>query len=136
MVISHLNRERLGLQNEEIYYRGKKKNTSDKNKTKLGDSNADHSPHPSQENLTTHILLLGPVCFVCLKTLAADNMRPSKFKRHLETLNPTHVRKPHEFFKGSILTTTHTFKKQNKTNDQRYYVAQNRNFSKTRSYFM
>ncbi len=97
---------------------------SDTNKTKLGNSNVDQSPHPSQENMSIHILLLCSqqnvaeheerlVCVPCLKTLAADSMQPDKFKRHLETLHPTRVSKPLEFFKESIcnLTATHGFEK-------------------------
>ena len=28
--------------------------------------------------------------YLCLKTLAADSMRPNKLRRHLETLHPSH----------------------------------------------
>ncbi|KAM3838159.1 zinc finger BED domain-containing protein 5-like [Diretmus argenteus] len=43
-----------------------------------------------------------PVCVLCLKTLAADSMKPNKLKRHLETLHPAHSNKPVEFFQRKL----------------------------------
>jgi len=43
-----------------------------------------------------------PVCVLCLKTLAVDSMKPNKIKRHLETLHPTHINKPLEFFQRKL----------------------------------
>ena len=39
-----------------------------------------------------------PVCLLCLKTLAADSMKPNKLRRHLNTVHPNHADKPLEFF--------------------------------------
>lgn len=39
-----------------------------------------------------------PVCLLCLKTLAADSMKPNKLRCHLKTLHPNHADKPLEFF--------------------------------------
>lgn len=43
-----------------------------------------------------------PVCMLCLKTLAADSMRPNKLRRHFETSNPSHVDKPLDFFQRKL----------------------------------
>ena len=43
-----------------------------------------------------------PIGVLCLKTLAADSMRPNKLKRHLKTLHPSHVNKPPDFFKRRL----------------------------------
>lgn len=43
-----------------------------------------------------------PVCLLCLKVLAADSMKPSKLKRHLNTLHPDHADKPLEFFQRKL----------------------------------
>ena len=32
-----------------------------------------------------------PVCLLCLKTLAADSMKPCKLSRHLNTVHPNHA---------------------------------------------
>ncbi len=38
------------------------------------------------------------MCLLCLKTLAADSMKPNKLRRHLKTLHPNYADKPLEFF--------------------------------------
>ena len=38
------------------------------------------------------------VCVFCLNILAVDSMKPNKLRRHLETLHPSYVSKPLEFF--------------------------------------
>lgn len=43
-----------------------------------------------------------PLCVLCLKTLAADSMKPNKLKRHLETTHPNDVKKPLDFFKRKL----------------------------------
>lgn len=43
-----------------------------------------------------------PVCVLCLKTLAADSMRPNKLRRHLETKHPKHMNKPLDFFQRKL----------------------------------
>ena len=43
-----------------------------------------------------------PLCVLCLKTLAADSMRPNKLRRHLETLHPSHINKPLKFFQRKL----------------------------------
>ena len=43
-----------------------------------------------------------PLCLLCLKTLAADSMRPNKLKRHLETIHPSNADKPLDFFKRKL----------------------------------
>ncbi len=56
-----------------------------------------------------------PMCVLCLKTLAADSMKPTKLRRHIETMHPNYVQKPLEFFKQTRFvkaTTTATAKAQ------------------------
>nr|XP_055067936.1 zinc finger BED domain-containing protein 5-like [Misgurnus anguillicaudatus] len=43
-----------------------------------------------------------PMCVLCLKTLAADSMRPNKLRRHLETKHPKHINKPLDFFRRKL----------------------------------
>ncbi|KAI2649397.1 Zinc finger BED domain-containing protein 5 [Labeo rohita] len=43
-----------------------------------------------------------PVCVLCLKTLAADSMRPNKLRWHLETKHPKHMNKPLDFFQRKL----------------------------------
>ncbi len=43
-----------------------------------------------------------PMCVLCLKPLATDNMRPNKLRRHLETTHPSHVNKPLDFFQWKL----------------------------------
>ena len=38
------------------------------------------------------------MCLFCSKVLAADSMRPEKFKRHLETTHSEYVDELKEFF--------------------------------------
>ena len=39
-----------------------------------------------------------PQCVLCNAVLSGVSMKPSKFKRHLETKHPNHVTKDLEFF--------------------------------------
>jgi len=43
-----------------------------------------------------------PQCVVCLKILAADNMKPNTMRRRLETHHPDHVNKHLEFLKKKL----------------------------------
>ncbi len=40
-----------------------------------------------------------PMCVLCLKTLAADSMKPTKLRRHIETMHPNYFQKSLEFLK-------------------------------------
>ena len=42
------------------------------------------------------------VCLLCLKMLAADSMKPNKWRRHLKTLHPTHADKTLEFLRSDL----------------------------------
>jgi len=77
-----------------------------------------------------------PMCVLCLKTLAADSMKPTKLRRHIETMHPNYVQKPLEFFKRKLdqysgqqtrfvkATTTATAKAQLASYKIAYRVAQ------------
>ncbi len=67
---------------------------------KLGGINTDQLPTPKSREYGDTYLVLGftvnvvrheerPVCVFCLKTQAAEKMKPNKFKRHLETPHPS-----------------------------------------------
>ncbi|GFX24853.1 protein FAM200B [Trichonephila clavipes] len=43
-----------------------------------------------------------PLCVICSKILAADNMKPNKLKRHFETLHGEYINKPREFFESKL----------------------------------
>ncbi|XP_063766181.1 zinc finger BED domain-containing protein 5-like [Eleginops maclovinus] len=43
-----------------------------------------------------------PQCVLCLRVLAADSLKPSKLKRHLETTHPEHKDKPADFFQRKL----------------------------------
>lgn len=43
-----------------------------------------------------------PMCVLCLKTLAADKMKPTKLTRHIEMVHPNYVHKPSEFFERKL----------------------------------
>ncbi len=86
------------------YITGAKRKTadaSDTNQTKLADGDGDQPRKPKSRKYDDAYLTLGfttnvvgdeerPVSVLCLKTLAADRMKPNKLKRQLETLHPTH----------------------------------------------
>ncbi len=68
-----------------------------------------------------------PMCVLCLKTLAADSIKPTKLRRHIETMHPNYVQKPLEFFKQTRFvkaTTTATAKAQLASYKIAYRVAQ------------
>ena len=43
-----------------------------------------------------------PMCLLCLKVLASDSMKPSKLKRHFETMHTEFVGKPKDFFQKKL----------------------------------
>ena len=43
-----------------------------------------------------------PLCVLCQKTLAADSARSNKLRRHIETLHPSHVKKPLDVFQRKL----------------------------------
>ena len=43
-----------------------------------------------------------PRCVICLKTLAADSLKPCKLKRHLKSFHPGYQSKPLDFFERKL----------------------------------
>ncbi len=51
-----------------------------------------------------------PMCVLCLKTLAADSMKPTNLRRHIETMHLNYFQKSLEFFKIKPLQQQASYK--------------------------